>query len=54
MSGDNRDNNWDNAKNNHRMIKDAILSRNPEKAESIIHGTFEYNYNRLSPYFKKS
>lgn len=53
MSGDNRDNNWDNAKNNHKKIMDAIVSRQPEEAQRIIRGTFEFNYNRLSPYFKK-
>ncbi len=52
MSGDNLDNNWDNAKNNHRMILDAICSRDAEKAIGIIEGTFEFNYNRLSRYFK--
>lgn len=53
LSGENRDNNWGNAKKNHRMITDAILARDPEKAVSIICKTFEFNYNRLSPYFKK-
>ena len=52
MSGDNLDNNWDNAKRNHRMILDAIRERDPEKAIGIIEGTFEFNYNRLSKYFK--
>lgn len=53
MSGDNRDDNWDNAKRNHRAILEAMKNRDSKAAISIIEGTFEFNYKRLSKYFKK-
>ena len=53
MSGDNRDDNWDNAKRNHKAILEAIKKRDSKAAISIIEGTFEFNYKRLAKYFKK-
>lgn len=53
MSGNNRDNNWDNAKKNHIAICECIINRKADEAIGIIEGTFEFNYNRLSRYFKK-
>lgn len=52
LSGENRDNNWDNAISNHQRILQAIESRDADKAIKIIEGTFEFNLNRLSKYFK--
>ncbi|MFA6776007.1 MAG: FadR/GntR family transcriptional regulator [Sphaerochaetaceae bacterium] len=53
MSGNNRDNNWDNAKRNHLAILDAICNHDAKKAIAVIQGTFDANYKRLHKYFKK-
>ncbi len=53
LSGENRDNNWDNAIINHQKILNAIEERDAKRAIKIIEGTFEFNLNRLSKYFKQ-
>lgn len=48
----NKDNNWDNSKNNHKRILDSICNRDYQTAISIIEDTFDFNFKRLSKYFK--
>lgn len=52
LSGNNRDNNWSNAKQNHKKILDFIKKRDSKSAIELIENTFEYNYQRLNKYFK--
>jgi len=54
LSSNNRDNNWINAKKNHRQIFEYMKNHDPEGAIHLIENTFEYNYKRLSRYFKSS
>ena len=52
LFGDNRDNNWENAKQRHLEIFTAIETRDAKTAIQIIENTFEFNRNRLARFFK--